>query len=887
MSAGAVFKLIANDGKADRMIMATALLNQRIKDVMCARAAAGKEDPAPTLVDLEKTHILFVNAHFKPYAAIGFEYNKVTPGAGTPQLGGRITFSIPQFGDFFHDMVLRVRLGACSAVAGPVPIAGGPYVPTQLNAGTNGRPSGTGTSAGTGATIYAVAANLATQGTTPTVSFANPVTNTVLTGSSGIFTTAITGVLAKFAADTSATGAMTYDLATYALIQTQATAYWTSAMISANVQASNASVAAASARPFINYMFEIALSNANPSFSLTMTQLTYNNIASATVLGLYFGFMAAVALNNTSSQTQGNNYLGYIYATINQSSGSPWIVPGIASYGLVDAFGQYISTPIASSSPANYRNFVRYCEFPGNRLISNVRFDVNGNPLDSYSQNVTVMLEKFTVPADKRNGYNRLTGQTAPLFGLGGLRQNLIRDANSANTPRGIGRWATGQSNSTVALFTTNPADVTTAYLGGSLIDPTIPANVTLNQYVSQYDISQRQTTVLNGPQTPKPVQPPLELWHKLKFWFCDDVRQSIPSVSIPFGQRFISVDLAPATNLVYEFQSLYVETAIVAPQLTISDNQTVMVAQRTVSYLPVNQYFGVTPPAIEAAELYINNIFVNPEIHDIYIKRVGFSLIRVYREQITPVNTSGQSRELLSQIKWPIEYMYVGVQPKWNTTNPVATSSGTITGNENTWRDWHRMTRQVDADDGEFCIAQTPIATTAVSFSDTASTANDVVSNSITTIGFQTLNSHLITATSISDASDPSELVGSRIGQVIPDRYWLPVPTVDAMTLIAHGISIFDTYQDTFFNQYMPYHYGNGQIVTPEDPGAFFVNMALYPRAYQPSGHLNVSRARETYLGWNTSYVGVSTNSLMIVVAVAINFLLVSDGSAVLRYST
>jgi hypothetical protein len=33
MSAGGVFKLIANDGKADRMIMATELLNQRIKDI--------------------------------------------------------------------------------------------------------------------------------------------------------------------------------------------------------------------------------------------------------------------------------------------------------------------------------------------------------------------------------------------------------------------------------------------------------------------------------------------------------------------------------------------------------------------------------------------------------------------------------------------------------------------------------------------------------------------------------------------------------------------------------------------------------------------------------------------------------------------------------------
>jgi hypothetical protein len=121
MSAGAVFKLIANDGKADRMIMATKLLNQRIKDVMCARRRAGKDDVTPTLVDLERTHILYVNAHFKPFAAIGYEYNKVRPQSGNPQLGGGVTFSIPQFGDFFHDMVCRVRLSAFSGKEGTTP----------------------------------------------------------------------------------------------------------------------------------------------------------------------------------------------------------------------------------------------------------------------------------------------------------------------------------------------------------------------------------------------------------------------------------------------------------------------------------------------------------------------------------------------------------------------------------------------------------------------------------------------------------------------------------------------------------------------------------------------------------------------------------------------
>ncbi len=56
--------------------MATELLNQRIQDISCARAKSGL-DPTPTLSDIEKTHVLFVNAHFKPFASIGFEYNRV------------------------------------------------------------------------------------------------------------------------------------------------------------------------------------------------------------------------------------------------------------------------------------------------------------------------------------------------------------------------------------------------------------------------------------------------------------------------------------------------------------------------------------------------------------------------------------------------------------------------------------------------------------------------------------------------------------------------------------------------------------------------------------------------------------------------------------------
>jgi hypothetical protein len=84
-----------------------------------------------------------------------------------------------------------------------------------------------------------------------------------------------------------------------------------------------------------------------------------------------------------------------------------------------------------------------------------------------------------------------------------------------------------------------------------------------------------------------------------------------------------------------------------------------------------------------------------------------------------------------------------------------------------------------------------------------------------------------------------------------------------------------------------MPFHYGGTSLSTPDDVGALFVNMALFPRSYQPSGHLNISRARETYLKWNSTYIGTSSAVDIFIVAVAINFLLITDGSAVLRYST
>jgi len=68
MATGGIFQLITNDGKQDRMLMASELLRTRLEAITAARRGnPAIPDPTPTLLDIEKTHIMFCNAHFKPF----------------------------------------------------------------------------------------------------------------------------------------------------------------------------------------------------------------------------------------------------------------------------------------------------------------------------------------------------------------------------------------------------------------------------------------------------------------------------------------------------------------------------------------------------------------------------------------------------------------------------------------------------------------------------------------------------------------------------------------------------------------------------------------------------------------------------------------------------
>lgn len=518
MSTGAVFCLISNDGRMDQMILANQLLRENIAAIKQQRAAQGQEDVNPTLNDLERTHVLFVNAHFKPYVAIAFQYFKASyNNAG---FGQQVSISIPQYGDFFADMVAHV-------VVNP-----------------------------------------------PQTSF---------TGS--------------------------------------------------------------------------------------------------------------------------------------------------------------------ASDPTSDKILYRHCDYPGERIFDQVSFEINSNPIDSYTSESYVLHRQFRVPQDKLLSWKRCMGQQTPAT----ARPTLVQTSGSAP--------------------------------------------------VSKHT----QVEVYNGYQTYKTAHEALDLWVPLLFWFNQDVRLAFPSVSVPYGQRFVRFDVTRMENLYRAIVSPGASSALTAPTLST--------------------------PQISTFDLYINNLFVLPEVHEIFIERVAFTLIRVHRSQAINLNKPQDSIHLV-QLKWPVETLMFGFQPvvnrARNTTVSTTGSQASVVSSD--MEDWHRY----------------------------GVITNDVGQSSATVRG------------AASDLNVKTQAAH-----------------ISTLQLQAHSVDLFNAFPAKFFNSYIPYQFGGSHIVSPTDEGLYLYSFALHPGTYQPSGHFNVSRAREFYLNYTSSYITSSNTATFFVEAMAINFLLVSEGSASVRYST
>jgi hypothetical protein len=154
--------------------------------------------------------------------------------------------------------------------------------------------------------------------------------------------------------------------------------------------------------------------------------------------------------------------------------------------------------------------------------------------------------------------------------------------------------------------------------------------HVTPNPTTDEFRIYQ---SIGTGPQTFKRTHDTLDLWIPVLMWFRDP-KLAFPQIVVPSGQTLLQVTLASADEIV--------------------------------SFANYGGGGAYTGPTLNRCDLYVNNIFLMPEMHDLFIRNFGFTLIRVHRQQSKRV-TSAEKRIHLNDIKWPVECMYVGFRPLAN----------------------------------------------------------------------------------------------------------------------------------------------------------------------------------------------------------------------------
>lgn len=387
-----------------------------------------------------------------------------------------------------------------------------------------------------------------------------------------------------------------------------------------------------------------------------------------------------------------------------------------------------------------------------------------------------------------------------------------------------------------------------------------------------------QKTSIVSGPQVAKTSQGELELWIPILFWFSRDVRVSLTSVSIPHGQRFLKLQIASAEELLQHVGLAEQDDAPGSNPVPI--------------------------PEINLCELYVNHIFVNPEIHTIIIKKIGFNLIRVYRLQKI-IADKPQDDILLSQIKWPIESIYFGGRPTVNYSklNPEMATS---------WDKYSFQTKTVHNSGSQDVNAYFWGA-----FGNDPAQANDYTAaltrsdgrahglNFATILGAPVVGATVLTVAQVNTVlsrngyaplsgvfANPATPTNAEIRTASPNTgsriiYKETIGAFDEIGLKAHGIELFKKFPGTFYNSYLPFQYGTEKVNAPEDSGKYVMFFNFYPGSMQPSGHINVSRAREFYFGYSSTRINTNNPVEIFICGIAINFLLISDGSAVLRYST
>lgn len=140
-----------------------------------------------------------------------------------------------------------------------------------------------------------------------------------------------------------------------------------------------------------------------------------------------------------------------------------------------------------------------------------------------------------------------------------------------------------------------------------------------------------------DGPQTFKQKQLDVEMWIPLLFWF-KDIKTALPNFILPMNQTDIEITLEEGSKLI--------------------------------AFADHGGGGKYNIPTVSECFLYVNHLFLLPEINRIFVSRFGFQLIRVHRRQDKTILDTDSKSIRLNGLKWPVECIYIGFRPISNETN-------------------------------------------------------------------------------------------------------------------------------------------------------------------------------------------------------------------------
>lgn len=453
-------------------------------------------------------------------------------------------------------------------------------------------------------------------------------------------------------------------------------------------------------------------------------------------------------------------------------------------------------------------NWLRLVEYPGLRLIREAEFSIQQNEIDKYEDFVSVFYAKVTLSDTRRRAFNNLVGQ---------------------ENHRASGSLAS----------------LGAAHSSGKLGAPVAAA---ATGYVAEDRCKHSHQLHMSagiGHQTPKPSIAETELLVPFLFEFSRNKDSAIPAMAVPDNDREISVRVAAADEI-YQLAPgpLRIRESITytAPAYTVVREHPFIIPGGT-----------ITLSGKLRTQLLVNNIYVDEIVHDIFMYRVGFIMVRIFKRHRETLSSSSNTVRLTG-LKFAVEYFFVMSRPRDNTTLPKTSTAATL-GYLNNWRLWHRGAWYDERKSWQ---------------SQAFGTAGVVATNGNATSFAQT----------------------AKIEQEAQD--WLQChPTIKKFEVSIQGSSIYMELSNLFYNSYVPFIYGWNRIYSSEDCDVLMVTFGLHPGLKNPNGHYSASRARETDVTYTAGVdcdgvdtVSATREAIMLVCAIVINFLLLSDCGASLHFT-